>query len=51
MEGLDPFLYSWHIVWNEVNIYGGFHSHDQFMGGYLEGVMFPGIVGIFHYRQ
>ncbi len=49
MEGLDPFLCSWHVVWNEVDVYRRFYSRDQFMGGYFEGVMLPGVVGILCY--
>ncbi len=47
MEGLDPFLCSWYIIWNEVNVDRGFHSCNQFVGGYFKCVMFPRVVGIF----
>jgi len=46
IEGLDSFLCRWHVVWNEVNVDRGFHSCDQFVGGYFKCVMFPGVMGI-----
>jgi hypothetical protein len=41
LKGLELFLGSRDVVWDQIDVNGGCHASDEFVRSFLQGVVFP----------
>jgi hypothetical protein len=51
LEGLESFLGSRDVIRDQIDVNGGCHASDEFMGSLFKGIVFPRVMCILCYQQ